>query len=64
MIFLSPAGMSLTKLSLAGNNWIIPVLGEFGLGHPGLGRGNRKPFFTLYLLLSFNLQTIQFLFRL
>ncbi len=29
-IFLSPAGMSLTKLSLAGNNLIIPGLGEFG----------------------------------
>jgi hypothetical protein len=29
-IFLSPAGMSLTKLSLAGNNLIIPAQGEFG----------------------------------
>jgi hypothetical protein len=28
--FPSPAGMSLTKLSLAGNNLIIPVQGEFG----------------------------------
>jgi hypothetical protein len=28
--FLSPAGMSLTKLSLAGNNLIIPGQGEFG----------------------------------
>jgi hypothetical protein len=28
--FPSPAGMSLTKLSLAGNNLIIPGLGEFG----------------------------------
>jgi hypothetical protein len=26
----SPAGMSLTKLSLAGNNLIIPAQGEFG----------------------------------
>ncbi len=30
MVFLSPAGMSLTKLSLAENNLIIPGLGEFG----------------------------------
>ncbi len=29
-IFPSPAGMSLTKLSLAGNNLIIPGQGEFG----------------------------------
>jgi hypothetical protein len=28
--FLSPAGMSFAKLSLAGNNLIIPDLGEFG----------------------------------
>jgi hypothetical protein len=30
MIFLSPAGMSLTKLSLARKNKIIPGQGEFG----------------------------------
>jgi hypothetical protein len=29
-IFPSPAGMSLTKLSLDGNNLIIPAQGEFG----------------------------------
>jgi hypothetical protein len=29
-IFLSPAGMSVTKLSLARNNLIIPGQGEFG----------------------------------
>jgi hypothetical protein len=40
-IFLSPAGMSLTKLSLDGNNLIIPAKGEFGQGHPGWGRENR-----------------------
>jgi hypothetical protein len=28
--FPSPAGMSLAKLSLGGNNLIIPVQGEFG----------------------------------
>jgi hypothetical protein len=42
-IFSSPAGM-LTKLSLAGNNLIIPGQGEFGWCHPGWGRRNRKPF--------------------
>jgi hypothetical protein len=30
-IFPTPAGMSLTKLSLDGNNLIISVQGEFGL---------------------------------
>ncbi len=40
-IFPSPAGMSLTKLSLAGNNLIFPIQGEFGLLHPGWGRENR-----------------------
>jgi hypothetical protein len=29
-VFLSPAGVSLTKLSLDGNNQIFPVQGEFG----------------------------------
>jgi hypothetical protein len=29
-IFPSPAGISLTKLSLVGNNQIIPVQREFG----------------------------------
>jgi hypothetical protein len=29
-VFPSPAGMSLTKLSLAGNNLIIPCQGELG----------------------------------
>jgi hypothetical protein len=29
-VFPSPAGMSLTKLFLAGNNLIIPGQGEFG----------------------------------
>ncbi len=29
-IFLSPARISLTKLSLAGKNFIIPGQGEFG----------------------------------
>ncbi len=29
-VFPPPAGMSLTKPSLAGNNLIIPVLVEFG----------------------------------
>jgi len=29
-VFPSPAGLSLTKLSLAGNNKIIPLQGELG----------------------------------
>ncbi len=29
-VFLSPVGMSLTKLFLAGNNLIFPGQGEFG----------------------------------
>jgi hypothetical protein len=33
-IFPSPAGMSLTKLSLAGINLIIPGQGEFGSDIP------------------------------
>jgi hypothetical protein len=40
--------MSLTKLSLDGNNLTIPGQGEFGQWHPGWGRENRKPFFTVY----------------
>jgi hypothetical protein len=36
-VFLSPAGMSLTKLSLVGNNLIIPSQEEFGKRHPGWG---------------------------
>ncbi len=38
MIFPSPAGMSLTKLSLAGNVLIILGQGGFGKWHPGWGR--------------------------
>ncbi len=34
-VFPSPAGMSLTKLSLVGNNLIFPGHGEFGKWHPG-----------------------------
>ncbi len=36
--FPSPAGVSLTKLFLAGSNWIIPSKGEFCKWHPGWGR--------------------------
>ncbi len=41
--------MSLTKLSLGGKNLIIPAQGEFGQWHPGRGRENGKPFFTVYV---------------
>jgi hypothetical protein len=40
--------MSLTKLSLAGNDLIIPGQGVFGLSHPARGRKNRLPFLTVY----------------
>ena len=43
-IFASPAGMSLSKLSLGGN---IPAQGEFSQLHPGWGRENRLNFFTV-----------------
>ncbi len=46
--FPSPAGLSLTKLSLAGNNQLIPGQGEFGYWHPGWGRENRWTLFTVY----------------
>jgi hypothetical protein len=36
--FTFPAGMSLTKLCLAGNILISPGQGEFGKWHPGWGR--------------------------
>ncbi len=48
-IFPSPAGMSLTKLSLGGNYDVIcklflPMQGEFGKRHPQMG-GKSKSFF-------------------
>ncbi len=47
-IFLSPAGMPLTKLSLAGKNYIILSQGEFGYDIPA-GEGKiAKLFFTVY----------------
>ncbi len=41
VVFPSPARVSLTKLSLAGNYLIIPGRGEFGKWPPGWGRENR-----------------------
>ncbi len=38
------AGMSLIKLSLGGNNQIIPAQGGFGKWRPGWGRECRNPF--------------------
>jgi hypothetical protein len=52
MIFPSLAGMSVTKLSMDRKNYIIPVQGEFGKWHPGWGRENDKPFFTVYAVVS------------
>jgi hypothetical protein len=44
-IFPSPAAMSLTKLSLAGNNLIFPRQGEFWLVTSWLGTGKSLTFF-------------------
>ncbi len=49
---MSPGGMSLTKLSLAGNSYIFPGQGEFGQWHPACGRENLETFF--YSVLSFS----------
>jgi hypothetical protein len=46
-IFPSPAGMSLTKISLAGNNKISPGQGEFGKWQSGWGRKNRCLFYSV-----------------
>ncbi len=43
-VFPAPAGMSLTKLSLGGNNLIFPAQGEFSQWRPGWGRENGKLF--------------------
>ncbi len=51
-IFPSPAGMSLTKLFLAGNNLIISGQREFGKWHPGWGWEYRESFFTVRDLYS------------
>ncbi len=40
-VFPSPAGMSLIKLSLTGNDLIISGLEEFGKNHSGWRRENR-----------------------
>ncbi len=37
-VFPSPAGTSLTKLSLAGNNYIIPGQGEIPAGDGNIGK--------------------------
>ncbi len=47
VIFPSPAGMSLTKLSLDGNSLIIPVQGEFGQCRD-IPAGNRKSVIFFY----------------
>jgi hypothetical protein len=42
--------MSLTKLSLAGKNLIIPDQADFGSGTSRLGTGKWLTFFTVYAL--------------
>ncbi len=46
-IFPSPAGMSQTKPSLAGNNFIIPGHEEFGYWHIPAGDGKIANFFSV-----------------
>jgi hypothetical protein len=56
--FPSPAGMSLTKLYLCGNNLIIPAQGEFDKWHPA-GDGNVSNLFlrcTLSCLVTKKIQ--------
>ncbi len=43
-IFPSPAGMSLTKLSLGGNNQIIPAQDEFGQWNDILAGGGEMAY--------------------
>ncbi len=50
-IFPSSAGMSLSKLSLAGNNLIIPLQGEFGYSDDPAGDGKITNPFTVYLVI-------------
>jgi hypothetical protein len=51
-IFPSPAKMSLTKLSLAGKNSIIPTQGELAIDIPAGDGKIANLFFTVYLSLS------------
>jgi hypothetical protein len=53
-LFPSPAGMSLTKLSLAGNNLSIPGQGEFGKRCPAAGDA-KKPLTFFYSVMYFHL---------
>ncbi len=48
-LFSSPAGMSLTKRSLAGNNLNYYRPGRVWLGTSWLGTGNSVTFFTVYI---------------
>ncbi len=61
-IFMPPAGMSLTKLSLAGNNFIYFQPGRARLATSRLGTGKSITFFTLYCIL-FSLVTLCFVCR-
>jgi hypothetical protein len=44
-VFLSPAGMSLARLFLAGNNFKIPGQEEFGMGDIPAGDGKTDNLF-------------------
>ncbi len=51
MIFPSPAGMSLNKLSLARKNYIIPRQGELGRRHPGWGQEKSYLFYSVGVMM-------------
>jgi hypothetical protein len=60
-IFPSPAGMSLTKHSLGGNNDVIYKLFPPSVIHPGWGREYRKAFYGVVSLRIADLDSLTFL---
>ncbi len=51
-VFPSPAGMSLTELSLAGNNLIIPGQGEFGVSDIPAGEWKTAKVFLQCMIIT------------
>jgi hypothetical protein len=51
-VFPSPGGMSLTKLSLAGKNLIIPGQRKFGKWHPGWDGKTANIFYSVNVCLA------------
>ncbi len=57
---MSTAGMSLNKLSLAGNYLIIPGKGKFGKWHPGSEQENENLFNSVKVGWSMHKWSINF----